>query len=350
MNMIHSILAILPAPASSFSAEWDSVYAVISWVTGIAFIVVEGLLVYFIVKYRRKEGEKNKKTPFLTHSSKLEFFWTAIPTIIVLFIFYIGVKVYVDMRTIPEDAYQLEVIGQKWQWTVVYPNGVKKSTGHNCEVPEYKTLKDCEAAGKKWSWGDEIVIPTNKAVAVKLSSKDVIHSFYIPEFRVKQDAVPGSINYLWFNAIKPGEYRLFCTEYCGSLHSQMLGVVKAVPLGEFDSWLAAEAKAQSGEGQKEMSVEELQAAGQQLFLKKGCNACHSVKKGERIVGPSLAGIYGITEKLNGGKTAVVDDNYIMESLRDPNAKVVAGYPPAMPVQDVSDSEVKALIEYIKSLK
>ncbi|RME93670.1 MAG: cytochrome c oxidase subunit II [Candidatus Hydrogenedentota bacterium] len=348
--MWQIMLAILPEPASSFAGEWDSVYSIVSWITGIAFLLVEGALIYFIFKYRRHKGESDKETPFFTHSTKMEILWTAIPTVIVIFIFFIAAKNFVTIRTIPKDALEISVTGQKWQWTFVYPNGVKKTTAHYCEGDaNLKTLHDCEAAGKKWSWGDPLVVPLNKNVRIKLTSIDVIHSFFIPEFRVKQDAVPGTYNFLWFKPIKTGTFRLFCTEYCGDLHSQMLGVVKVVPENEFNAWLAKEASGASEEG-KELSVEELVEKGKGLVQKAGCTACHAFVPGKRIVGPALAGIFGKEVKLNNGQKVMVDEAYLMESIKDPTAKIVAGFPPAMPPQNLSDNEIKAIIEYIKSLK
>lgn len=216
MRIMDLLLTLLPPQASTFSGEMDHVFWVITWITGISFILVEGLLIFFTLKYRRKKNEPDKKTPFMVHSAKMEFFWTLIPTILLFFIFYIGAKVYVEMRIMPKAAntVELKIKGNQWYWTFTYDNGVKGTTKENCEDPQFKTPTDCLKQGKIWKYGDPIRVPQGRPVHLAISSGDVVHSFYVPAFRIKQDAVPGYQTQLWFNAITKGKFQLFCAEYC----------------------------------------------------------------------------------------------------------------------------------------
>jgi cytochrome c oxidase subunit 2 len=271
-------------------------------------------MVYFVLKYKRRTD--NDKTPYISHSTILEFTWSFIPLVIFMVVFVWGWILYHNMRSMPKEALEVHVYGRQWAWDFVYKSG-KKTT-------------------------NEFVVPVNTDIKLIMTSNDVIHSFYIPSMRIKQDAVPGRYSTLWFKAKKTGNYHVFCTEFCGAAHSQMLAKLKVVTQEEYESWL-------------QESDEDLTLAqkGAKLYNSKGCVACHSVD-GTVKVGPTWKGLWGKAnyEMADGTKLAV-DENYIRESILTPNAKVVKGYPSGvMPTYQgqLSEDELSALIEYIKELK
>jgi len=245
----------------------------------------------------------------------LELTWTVIPLILVVVIFVFGFKGYLDMSTPPANAYEILVEGQKWNWSFTYPNGYIDSNLH---------------------------VPVDRPIRLVMGSQDVIHSLYIPAFRVKMDVVPGRYAKAWFEATEPGEYDLFCAEYCGTSHSDMIAHVVVHPVGEFETWL-----------EKASNFLETMTpvdAGRKLFQVRGCQQCHSVD-GSAKTGPSMLGIFGRQENFVDGSTLAVDENYIRESILEPQAKIVAGYEPVMPTYQgrLSDPEIMAIIEYFKSL-
>jgi cytochrome c oxidase subunit 2 len=215
----------------------------------------------------------------------------------------------------------LRVIGQKWNWTVQYPE------------------EDISVSGQ----GVEIGIPLGQPVQLVMSSQDVLHSFFVPNFRVKQDVVPGRYTTLWFEATEVGEFPVFCAEYCGDAHSNMMAKIKVMPVEEYKAWVEKIKGANSKLSPKEL--------GQKLYTSKACNACHTVDGSPKIA-PSFKGIYGKMEALEGGGSVKVDDNYIRESILEPHAKLAKGFPPVMPTfkGQLSEIEINGLIEFIKSLK
>lgn len=309
---------ILPEPVSTFASDVDWIHNVITYISVFFIIGITAVAVYFAIRYRQK-GDKPHKTPHIHGDNRLEILWTLIPTLVVIFVATQGYLIHKEMRTPPPDAFEVNVTAQQFAWTFTYPNG-KVSNG-------------------------ELVLPVDKPVKLIMKSRDVIHSFFVPAMRTKQDVLPTQYTYLWFEPTKTGEYQAFCAEYCGTNHSGMLAKVKVVSQGEYDRWL----NDRSDEiAKSKMSPVEL---GRKLYKDKLCYTCHSID-GSRLVGPSFAGIWGKKEKLSDGSEVVVDENYIEESLRNPNAKVVAGYPPAMPSYEgqLSDEEISALIAFIKDLK
>ncbi len=342
------LASLLPEQASSIAKEVDFVFWLVTVICGISFVLVEGALIYLVVKYRRTKYEEDKLTPFITKHTQLEIIWTVIPTIIVMVVFAYGTITYAKMRTIPENAQIISVVGKQWSWEFTYANGVKINTQSVCSEPKYKSAYDCNRYHHKWTAGDELVVPLGK-VRFNMTSSDVIHSMYIPAFRVKQDVVPGITSVLWFEAIKLGTYDLFCTEYCGLDHSGMLAKVKVVSQFEFISWLKTTQNLQDKSRTRVSSVQEKIVLGQQLFkVKKGCVACHRLD-GNRLVGPPLNGLLNKKEVLQNGNTVVIDENYLRESLLSPGAKVVKGYPP-MNAQDLEPQEIDALVQFLKSCK
>ena len=307
--------SFMPAQGSEIARSVDSLYSFLLIISLIACVIVIGGMIYFALKYKRKSD--NDKTAYISHDTRLEILWSVIPLIIFLFVFAWGWIIYHDMRTMPKDALEIQVNGQQWSWTAEYKNGVKSG---------------------------EIVIPVNRDVKLILSSTDVIHSLYIPTFRIKQDAVPGRYTALSLKAEVMGEFHVFCAEFCGTSHSGMITKLRVVSQAEFDKWLTEEA---------DSALLPLAERGKKLFNMK-CTACHYADQDLVKIGPSLKGIFGHEVKSHDGKTMTADENYIRESILDPQAMVVEGFGPrsAMtPFQgQLSEKEILALIEYIKSNK
>ncbi len=306
----------LPPGSSTIAAEFDALFYFLVY-TSIVFLgIVVFSIVFFSLRYRRR-GTEEVPTPGISHSTKLEIAWSIIPTILVLIVFVWGFRVYMKMNVVPRDAMEIKVTGQKWFWTFDYPEGAN-------------TL-------------NELVVPAGKPVKLLMSSRDVIHSFFVPDFRIKMDVLPNRYTVTWFEAPETGEHNLFCTEFCGKGHSEMIGRVRVVSEREYAEWLET-----SSAGGEDLPPEEYGAA---LFVSKACNTCHSVE-GKRLVGPALNGVFDKPVILTSGGEAVVDENYIRESILEPQASIVAGYEPVMPTYQgiLNDRQIDALIAYIKSLK
>ncbi|RMD92296.1 MAG: cytochrome c oxidase subunit II [Calditrichaeota bacterium] len=305
----------LPPEGSTLAANVDSLFYFIFYAAAVFFFVVTILSIFFAIRYRRRG--KRELTPGISHNTRLEITWTVIPSLLFIVVFLWGFNGYLKMRVIPKDAMEVRVTAQKWFWSFDYPEGVN-SVG-------------------------ELVVPAGQPVKLVMSSQDVIHSFYVPDFRVKMDVLPNRYTMVWFEAPVPGEHQLFCAEYCGKGHSEMLGKVRVLPEREYEAWLQANASAGKG-----MTLEEF---GKKLYKTKGCITCHSID-GSANTGPTFKNVFGHEVKLNNGQTVKVDENYIRESILTPLAKVVAGYQPVMPPFQgiLKPREVDALIAYIKSLK
>ncbi|MEZ5063738.1 MAG: cytochrome c oxidase subunit II [bacterium] len=305
----------LPAAKSTFAKSTDATFYFIYWLSVFFFVLILVMAVWFLLKYRRK-GPVPQSQPSAHHSTFLELLWSGVPLLLVLGIFVMGFRGFMDLRTPPKGAYEVRVIGQKWNWAFQYPNGYEDS---------------------------ELHVPAGEPIRLVMTSMDVLHSFYVPEFRVKMDVVPGRYTDAWFQADDPGESRIFCAEYCGTSHSQMLSKVIVHEKGEFDEWMK-----KAADWISEMAPEE---AGAILYDRKGCRQCHSLD-GTGGVGPTFKGSFGNRRAWSDGSSGVMDENYIRESILNPKAKVVAGFDPVMPTFQgrVNEKELAALIAYIKSLK
>jgi len=304
----------MPPPVSTVAGHVDWLFYFILGVSTFFFLLIVGLMVVFIVRYRRREGRGAE--PSTSHNTALEVTWTAIPVVVVIVIFIFGFKGFLDMATPPGNAYEIQVEAQKWSWSFTYPTGYVDSNLH---------------------------VPVNRPVKLVMRSADVIHSLYVPAFRIKRDVVPGRYATAWFEATQPGEYDLFCAEYCGTSHSDMLAHVVVHPPGEFETWLA-----KASDFLDTMTPVE---AGRKLFQVRGCQQCHSVDGSARI-GPTMLGVFGHEQQLVTGERVVADENYLRRSVLEPAAQVVAGYDPVMPTYQgrLNDREIDALVEYLKSLK
>ncbi|MES2857274.1 MAG: cytochrome c oxidase subunit II [Bdellovibrionota bacterium] len=329
--------AFMPPAATEIASQVDSIYAFLLWSSLISFILLIGGMCYFVVKYKRKSATEVGE--YITHNHTYEFLWSFIPFCLFIFAFAWGWVVYHEMRTFPENALEVHVVAKKWDWRFIYKNGKEITTS-------------IDASGNKVP--ATMVIPIGRPVKVIMASekinpagddprdRPVLHSFFIPAFRVKQDIVPGRYTSLWFQAEKAGDYHLFCTEYCGAGHYSMLGMVKAVPVDEYERWLAADASAGGS----------LVDVGRGLYGTKACIGCHSLD-GSRVVGPTFKGLFGSKHAIEGGGEVTVDEDYLRESILNPNAKITGGFPagvmPAFAGQ-LNDDELKAIIEFIKSAK
>ncbi|MEN8151850.1 MAG: cytochrome c oxidase subunit II [Planctomycetota bacterium] len=421
----------LPEQASTSAVKVDSALAVVFWISVFFFALIVGLMTIFVLRYRRKRGEGAYSQK--NASTTIEIIWTAIPFVVVVTIFWAGFAAFLDLVVAPDDAMEIKVIGRRWSWAFEYPNGLIHDSLH---------------------------VPVDKPVRLTMRSEDVIHSFYVPDFRLKMDVVPGRYNKAWFTATKVGEWPIYCAEYCGTGHSDMLSSVIVHPVGGYEEWLKRAADIFSpflrissftnstallvslkegtrpidtylrgrlteptqarvaeftgatppgedllktvmdeindvidGEpihdearfagvelhaGTKEILAKEepkpeeiaqlhrfLLAdaypaairrgpdpieAGRKVYQASGCTACHALTN-ESGIGPGLGGLWGKQEKLSPSGTALVDENYLRESLIDPNTKIAAGFEPRMPTYkgQLSDRQIDALIAFIRAL-
>ena len=327
----------LPLQATAISVRWDFLYYFLVWLSVFFSIIVIGGMLWFSVKYRSRPGLKAK---FITHNNFLEVIFTIIPTVLLMGIFYWGYDVYHAMVTPPPNAMEIRVVGKQWLWQFIYPNG-------------------------KVTAGD-LYVPVNQPVKLIMTSDDVLHSFFVPNFRVKQDVVPGMYTSVWFEARMLGRHQIYCTEYCGTSHSGMLGKVVVLDDQQWAAWLkgkkipevpvavremAESPKVAQPQGVEVAEVKDLTTQGRHVFESRGCVACHSVD-GSNRVGPTLKGLIRTEVELTDGSRVKPDDNYLRESLERPQAKIVKGFQGVvMPTFKglVSETEMAALITYIKSL-
>jgi cytochrome c oxidase subunit 2 len=320
--MSDSPWSLLPA-ASTNAEALDQLYIFFWVLCGVSLVIAIGAQIYLMIKYRMPANGVHRKTSPLTHNGKLEFWWSAIPTVFFVILFYWGEVDYMKQVTPPSDAIDVRVTGQKWSWTVDYPS-----------VPGA-------------SLSNELIVPVGVPMRLTMTSTDVIHSFFIPVFRLKKDVVPGRYTVLWFEATKEGEYPLFCTEYCGDQHSGMIGKVLVVKAEEYEAILKERSKLEYDETKGDKTQADF---GRRVYKRMGCDSCHSLD-GSNKTGPTWKGIYGRTEATNVG-SVTVDDNYIRESILEPNKKVVNGYAPQMPAfaGRLDDKQITALIEFMKEQK
>lgn len=312
--MDSSSSIILPPQSSTIAGDVDALFYFILYAGLIMLGIVVVLSAVFVLKYRRS---KRAKTSGVDHNTALEIIWTLIPTVLVIIVFIWGFRGFMTMNIVPKDAIEIKVTAQQWFWSFAYPDGIN-------------TI-------------NELVVPVNKPVKLLMSSKDVIHSFFVPQFRVKMDVLPNRYTITWFEATRQGTFNLFCTEFCGKGHSEMIGTVKVVGQAKYDAWLE--------EGLALGSDLPPEQFGAKLFVAKACNTCHKMD-GSSSTGPPLNNIYGHSVPLENGTEILVDENYLRESMLNPSTKVVAGYKPVMPTYQglLRNHEIDALIAYIKSLQ
>jgi cytochrome c oxidase subunit 2 len=300
----------------NLSGSVDNVFYFIMGIGVTLLLGVTGTMLYFVYRYSRKRSPNPED---IKDNLPLEIIWTVIPTLLVLAMFWVGWKGFQYMRTVPSDAMLVKVTARMWSWSFQYENGRQSDT---------------------------LNLPLGRPVKLSITSVDMLHSLSIPAFRVKEDAVPGMETYLWFLPDEAGTYDLFCTEYCGTGHSAMTTTVEVMPIKVFESWYAGKTEAEGGARKL--------PEGAKLVQEKGCVACHSLD-GTAKVGPTLQGVYGRKEfVVTAGKEhqIIVNEDYLKRSLLEPQADIVKGFPPIMPSQKglLTDDEIEAIIEYLKSLK
>jgi cytochrome c oxidase subunit 2 len=307
--------SLFPEAASTVAGDVDALYFFLVGVSGFFSLLIATAIVVLAVRFRR--SAERQVFPTWEGMLSLELTWTIIPLLLVLTMFFWGARIFITMHTPPENALQVYVVGKQWMWKVQHVEGRREI--------------------------NELHVPVGRPVKLIMTSEDVIHSFFVPAFRVKQDAVPGRYTSMWFEATKPGTYHLFCAEYCGSQHSRMIGRVVAMEPAEFQTWL-------SGATGMPQDAESMAAAGRRIFEQLGCATCHQPDSGAR--GPALAGLFERQVSLADGRTVVADEAYLRESILNPQASVVAGYQPIMPTFKglVSEEGLLQLIAYIKSLE
>lgn len=288
------------------AGQVDALFWFMFSVSALICLGVFGAMLVFVVRYQRRPG--NEVAQRLGPTTRLELSWTLIPLGLALVPFVWGAKLYLDMARPPDDALEIYIVAKQWMWKAQHPEG-------QSEI-------------------DELHIPVGRPVKLTMISQDVIHSFYVPEFRIKADLLPDRYTTTWFEATRPGEYHLFCAEYCGTGHSRMTGRVIALGPAEYAAWL---------QGGPTLSPAD---QGRRLFQQLGCAACH-----ETGLAPNLQGLFGQPVTLTTGQTVTADETYIRESILDPGAKIVAGYQPIMPsfAGRVNDEQLLQLIAYIKSI-
>jgi len=301
-------LPLWPDSASTLSGQVDALYIYLLLVAGVMTTLIFLAVAVLAVKYRRKPGLQAQQ---IEGSTILEITWSIIPFGVMLTFFIWGAVIYFQERTPPADATEVYVVAKQWMWKVEHIRGQREI--------------------------NELHVPVGQNVKLIMTSQDVIHSFYVPAFRIKQDVLPGRYTTMWFKATKPGVYHLFCAEYCGTMHSGMGGSIVVMEPQEYAQWMANGPAAP------------LQETGRQLFASLGCATCHRFDTQGR--GPNLAGIYNKPVLLDDGRTVTADDNYIRESILNPTAKIVSGFKPVMPTFQglVSEEQLNALVAYVKSL-
>jgi cytochrome c oxidase subunit II len=320
----------MPKAVNAAADESDIMFYSVLGLSAFFFFAIAFAVIYFVIKYRHRPGHKPEPSP--GHNDTLEITWTIIPTIICVFLFWYGWRSYIHVVTPPQKAVEINVIAWRWNWQFTHQNGVTDSDLH---------------------------VPVNTPVRLVMTSKDVLHAFYAPAFRVKQDVIPRRYTYVWFYATKPGTYRLTCAEYCGTSHAQMAclqtdphsgaclrrAVVVVHSPGDYERYLA-DKEADSNKG----TPEEI---GAKAIEKKGCVACHTVD-GSARVGPSFKApaTWGTMISLADGSQVKMDENYLRESMMSPQAKARPGFPPSMPSFEgqLKENEIMGIIALIKSLK
>ena len=299
---------ITPPQASSISGEVDSLALLMLLISLLIALAIFVLIVVFCVKYRRRPGNEVGQPD--RHTTPVEVTWTIIPLALAMIPFVWGARIYLEQAQPPPDALEVFVVAKQWMWKTELPGGQEEINA--------------------------LHVPTGRAVRLTMTSQDVIHSFYVPAFRVKADVLPGRYTTLWFTATQPGEYRLYCAQYCGTDHAAMIGQVVAMAPGDYANWLNTGATA----------FQSPAAQGRKLFRQYGCVDCHEAGRA-----PPLQGLFGQPVLLSDGSTVMADENYIRQKLLTPSASIPAGYQPIMPsfAGRLTEEDILNIIAYIKSI-
>jgi cytochrome c oxidase subunit 2 len=306
---------LFPERASAIARQVDHLFLFALGGSVFFSVLIAVLIFYLGIRYRRRSPEEVGRPP-APHSSAttiLEATWSLIPFVLLMILFVWGARVYFVIARPPANAAELYVVGKQWMWKIQHPEG-------NREI-------------------DELHVPVGRPIKLTMTSEDVIHSFFLPEFRIKADVLPGRYTTLWFQADRVGTYHLFCAQYCGAEHSRMTGRVVVMEPHAYQAWLSGEKRGRAPA-----------ASGEALFVSRACNTCHRPDTAARA--PILAGLFGKRVTLQNGKNVVADEGYIRESILNPQSKIVAGYQPIMPTfqGQLGEDELLQLIDYVKTLK
>ena len=302
----------LPEPASTVAGDVDALFYFILIVSTILFVGVMGAMVAFAWRYRRR-SENDRPEP-VRENKLVEASWIAIPSILVAIVFIWGFRVFLELGIAPPNAYEINVTARKWSWSFAYPNGAVSTDLH---------------------------VPVNRPVKLRMSSEDVVHSFFVPAFRVKADVLQGRYSYVWFEATKRDTFNVVCAEYCGTAHSDMYASVVVQSQDDFENWLT-----------ENMGDESLTPAqrGERIYTQQGCFACHSLD-GTEVVGPTFLGLAGSTRNFTDGTNTVADDNYIRTAIVNPAQEIVQGFSnvpmPGHYATVLSTEDIDALVAFIQ---
>jgi cytochrome c oxidase subunit 2 len=306
---MFSNFPLWPQQASSNAGNVDALFIFLVLVSAAMTLLIFISVIYFAARFRHRKGVLAEQ---IEGSTPLEVTWSIIPLGVFMIIFAWGAVVYFQSRTPPRDATEVYVVAKQWMWKLQHAEGQREI--------------------------NELHVPVGQDIKLIMTSQDVIHSFFVPAFRMKQDVVPGRYTVAWFRATKPGTYHLFCAQYCGTQHSGMIGSIIVMEPAQYEAWMAGGANGAP-----------LSATGEKLFAELGCATCHRNDTQGR--GPSLQGVFGSPVLLADGRTVTADENYVRESILDPGAKVVNGFKPVMPTFQglVTEEQLNALVAYVKSL-
>jgi cytochrome c oxidase subunit 2 len=302
-------VSLFPTAASTTAGSVDALFFFLLGSSALIALAIFGCLTVFAIKYRRRPG--NEVATQVAGSWELEAAWTIVPLVLAMIPFFWGASVYLDLSSPPNDTLDVYVVARQWMWKAEHPDG-------QAEI-------------------NELHVPVGRPVRLTMISQDVIHSFFVPEFRTKADVLPGRYTTTWFEATAAGRYRIECAEYCGTDHSQMIGWVTALDEADFANWLASQ------------GTQSLASQGERLFQQLGCDGCHRDDTYARA--PALERLYGQPVILQDGGQVLADDAYLRESILNPSAKVVAGWQPIMPTfqGQLDETEIVALLAYLRSI-
>lgn len=306
-------LTVMAANGPVPSTSWNEHFKLYLLLMAGIWLLVTTLLLYFVFKYRRKKREREDGA-YIEGNTLLEIVWTIVPLVIVLLLGVQTWAVYKEYRTVPKDVYEVNVEGFMWGWNITYPEGIKTT--------------------------NELRVPVGQPVKVNITSRDVLHSFFIPEYRVQEEAIPGRTTYFWFRPTRVGQTRAFCTEFCGNGHSLMLAKLIVMEKDEFQQWIAKT---------KEVIPLSPLEKGKKLVADLGCLGCHTLT-GEKSTGPTFKGLFDSERVLTDGKRVRADEEYIGHSIIEPSREIVQGYSNIMQPYKLSEEDTHAITEYIKTLK
>ena len=339
-----------PELASNWG-DLDTATLITLTISGVVFVGLSLFICYCLIRFRHQE---NRKAVYQIENKKIEGWLIGLTTLGVIALLAPGLMVYNQLINEPEDSIRIEAIGEQWTWSFRLPGADNRFGKTN---PKYFGIKNNFGLdpNDQYSQDDVLIesnvlhLPVNQPIALSLRSKDVLHDFYVPQFRVKMDLVPGQLTNLWFEPNVEGEYEILCAEYCGVQHTYMRGLVIVESREKYEQWLSEQITfANSLLSLSSNTNEQEIVSGEMLSIRLGCMACHSID-GSDGIGSSWKGLFGEERILTNGKTIIADREYLKESIVSPNSNILLDYPPIMPSYDLSDEELDQIIEFIQKL-